>query len=61
MNSPTKIEHFLKKRTFEKLGICEMKQLKKFFFLFPMVCIFDFCKNINPRLYILFSVDKSMT
>ena len=25
-----------------------------------MVYIFDFCKNMNPRLYILFSVDKSM-
>ena len=28
---------------------------------FPTICIFDFCKNMNPRLYILFLVDKSMT
>ena len=26
-----------------------------------MVCIFDFSKNVNPRLYILFLFDKSMT
>ena len=26
-----------------------MNQLKKnFFFLFPRVCIFDFCKNMDP-------------
>ena len=37
-----------------------MKWLKKFF-LFPVVYILDFCKNMNPRLYSLFSVDKSMT
>ena len=34
---------------------------EKSFFLFPTVCIFDFCKNTNPRLNILFLVDKSMT
>ena len=34
---------------------------EKKFFLFPAVFIFDFCKNMNPRLYILFLVDKSMT
>ena len=39
-----------------------MKQLKNtFFFLLPTECNFDFCKNMNPRLYILFLVDKSMT
>ena len=27
--------------------------------MFPMVCIFDFGKNMNPYLYILFLVDKS--
>ena len=26
-----------------------------------MVCIFDFCNNMNPHPYILFLVDKSMT
>ena len=31
------------------------------FFLFPTVRIFYFCKNMNPRLYILFLVDKSVT
>ena len=30
-------------------------------FLWTILCIFHFCKNINPRLYILFLVDKSMT
>ena len=44
------IEHFLKKHIYEKLEISEMKQLNKFFFLF-----------LDPRLYILFLVDKSMT
>ena len=34
---------------------------KNFFFLFQTVFIFDFSKNMNPRLYILFLVDKSMT
>ena len=37
-----------------------MKYLKNNFFLFPIVCIFDFCKNISPRLYILHLVDKSV-
>ena len=32
----------------ERLGISEMKQLKNFFFLFPMAYIFYFCKNMNP-------------
>ena len=37
----------------------EMKYLKNtIFFLFPTVCIFDFCKKMSPRLYILFLVDK---
>ena len=45
-----KNEHFLKK------GI-----LKKSFLLFPTVCIFDFCRNMNSRLYIFFLLDKSMT
>ena len=53
------IEHFMKKRICEKLGISE--KLKKIYFLFPTVCIFDFSKYMNPRLYILFLVDKSMT
>ena len=34
---------------------------KKFFLLFWMAHIFVFCKNMSPRLYILFSVHKSMT
>ena len=34
---------------------------KNIFFLIPRVFIFDFCKNMNPRLSILFLVDKSMT
>ena len=55
------IEHFLKKRIKEKLGISELKQLKNFFFLFQTVCIFDFCENMNQGLYILFLVDKFMT
>ena len=42
------IEHFLKKRRYEKLV-----------FSFPRV--FDFSKNMNSRLCILFLVDKSMT
>ena len=54
------IEHFLKKPIWEKLGIFEMKQLN-FFFPFPIACIFYFCKNMNPRIYILFLVDKSVT
>ena len=33
---------------------------KYIFFPFPTVCIFYFCKNINPRLYVLFLVDKSI-
>ena len=37
------------------------KAEKKIFFQFPNMCIFDFCKNMNPRLYLLFVVDKSMT
>ena len=55
------IEHFLKKCIWEKLGISEMKWLKKYLFLFPTICIFDFCKNISPRLHISFLVDKSIT
>ena len=31
------------------------------FFPFINVCIFDFCKYMNPCLYILFLVEKSMT
>ena len=55
------IEHFLIKTIYKKWGIPEMKQLKNtFFFLFPTVCVFDFCKNMNSRLYILFLLDKSM-
>ena len=50
------IEHFLKKRLQEKLGISEMKKYN-FVFLFPIACSFDFCKNMNPRLYILFLVN----
>ena len=38
---------------YEKLGISEMK--------FATVSIFDFCKNMNPRFYILFLADESMT
>ena len=34
---------------------------EKFFFLSPIVYIFDFCKNMNPRLPGYFLVDKSMT
>ena len=34
---------------------------KKFFVLLPAVFIFDFCKNMNPRLCILFLAHKSMT
>ena len=44
---------FWKKHMYEKLGISEMK--------FATVCIFDFCKNMNPRFYILFLADESMT
>ena len=51
------IEHFLEKRIWEKLGISELKWLKKnYFFLFPTVCIFYFCKNLNPSLYIYFGL-----
>ena len=56
------IEHFLKKKKqkkkhiYEKLGVSEMN-----FFLFPTVCIFYFRKNMDPRPYILFLVDKSVT
>ena len=45
---------------YEKLGISEMKLLKKIF-LFATVCILYFYKNMNPRLSIFFLVDKSMT
>ena len=51
---------FFKKAHIGRLGISEVKQLKKIFLLFPTVCIFYFCKNMNPRLYILFLADKSM-
>ena len=50
------IEHFLKKHIYEKLGVSAMN-----FFLFPTVCIFYFRKNMDPRPYILFLVDKSVT
>ena len=42
------IEHFFKKRKCEKLEFSGMNWLK-FFFLFPTVFIFSFCKNMNPR------------
>ena len=62
-NTPKKIEHFLKRRTYKKSGISEMKQLKKkkFFFYFQWPLFWIFLKNMNPRLSILFSVGKSVT
>ena len=58
-----KIEHLLKKLKYEKLGYSrnELAEQKVFFFLFQIVFIFAFSKNMNPRLYILFLFDKSMT
>ena len=38
-----------------------MNELKKFFSSISKVFIFYFCKNMNPRLSILFLLDKSMT
>ena len=53
------IDYFLQKRKYEKLAFSEMNSLK--IFLFPWVFIFDFFKNMNPRLCILFLADKSVT
>ena len=39
----------------------ELTEQKLFFFLFPTICIFYFCKNVNPHLYILFLANQSMT
>ena len=36
-------------------------KLKKKIFPYQTVLIFDFSKNVNPHLYMLFLVDKSMT
>ena len=44
-------------KLYEKLGISEMKS----FFSLCNGMLFDFCNNMNPRLCILFLVDKSMT
>ena len=45
-----------------KIRISEIKKTEKILFrLFATVYIFDFCKNINPRVSILFLVDKSLT
>ena len=55
-------EHFLKKPKFRKIyEFLKWNNWKIQFFLFRTVCIFGFCKNMNPRLYILFLFDKSMT
>ena len=51
------IEHFLKKTILEKLGISEITEIF-FFFFQSFVCYF--CKNMNLRLNILLSIDKSV-
>ena len=53
--SDENFEHFLKKPIQEKLGISKTKYLEKNFF-YSTVRIDAFCKNMNPRLYILFLV-----
>ena len=55
------IEHFLEKTDIWKIRIFWNKLTEKFFFLFSTVCVFYFCKNLNPRLYDLFLVYKYMT
>ena len=53
------IKHYLKKRIYEKLEMSEMKQLN--FCFYSQQSVFDFSTNMNPRLYILFMVNKYMT
>ena len=53
--SDKNFEHFLKKPIQEKLGISKTKYLEKKIF-FSTVRIDAFCKNMNPRFYILFLV-----
>ena len=61
-NTPTKNWAFSEKVHIGKIRNYWNEITEKYiFFLFPTVCIFDFCKNVNPRLYILYLVDKSMT
>ena len=56
------IEHFLKKVHIGKIrNFWNEITEKNFFFLFPTVWILDFCKNMNPRRYISFLVQKSIT
>ena len=53
---------FSEKAPIEKIRNSWIEITEKLFsFLFPTVCIFYFCRNMNPRLYILYLVDKSMT
>ena len=52
---------FWKKSILGKIKNLWNEITENFFFLLPTVYIFDFCKNMNLHLYILFLVDKSMT
>ena len=54
-NGPTKHWAFSEKT---QIGKIRNFWNEKTFFLFPTVCIFDFCENMNLRLHILFLVDN---
>ena len=55
-----KLSIFWKRAHIKNYEFLKWNNWKKVFFLFPVAYTFYFCKNINPCLYILFSVDKSM-
>ena len=62
MNAPTKHWAFSEETQIWKIRIFWIELIEKnFLFLFQAVFVFDFSKNMNPRLYILVLVDKSMT
>ena len=60
-NARMKLRAFSEKAHIGKIRNFSNEATVRDFFLFPTVCLFDFCKNMNPRFYILFLVDKSMT
>ena len=60
-NARMKLRAFSEKAHIGKIRNFCNEATERDFFLFQTVCLFDFCKNMNPRRYILFLVDKSMT